>query len=161
MTSIEVVDATNSNLAIGGLLAVLMEIGISSEGIGMRKSLPALIMLFGFVCCIIALAHIALGPLAIPGSVPVNATMDSEDRFYATLFLGFGVALIWCSRDLPSRGTLFGALLLTFFLGGISRIVSAVSVGWPSVLFVFLAFLELTLPPLFWWWHRSTLCKRA
>jgi Domain of unknown function (DUF4345) len=132
---------------------------LRSEYIGMRKSLSALIMLFGIVCCLISLAHIALGPLAIPGSVPVNATMDSEDRFYATLFLGFGAALIWCSRDLPSREALFGVLLLTFFLGGISRIVSVVAVGWPSVLFIFLGSLELALPPFLWWWHRFTLYK--
>jgi hypothetical protein len=124
---------------------------LHSEYIDMRKSLSALIMLFGVICCFIALAHIALGPLAIPGSVPVNATMDSEDRSYATLFLSFGAALIWCSRDLSSRETLFGVLLLTFFLGGLSRIVSVLSVGRPSVLFIFMDSLELALPPLLWW----------
>jgi hypothetical protein len=33
---------------------------------------------FGLVCVGIALTHIAFGPGSIPGSVPVNATMDSE-----------------------------------------------------------------------------------
>lgn len=57
-----------------------------------RRILRWFLTLFGMVCAGIALAHIFVGPSAIPGSIPVNATMDSEDRFYATLFLGFGIA---------------------------------------------------------------------
>lgn len=123
----------------------------------MPKLLAALIALFGAICCLIALSHIAIGPSVIPGSVPVNANMDSEDRFYATLFLGFGAAMIWCSRDLTARSQAFGALLLLFFLTGIARIISALAVGLPSPLFIFLGSLELILPPLFWWWHRRNL----
>lgn len=122
----------------------------------MRKPLALLILIFGIVCILIASLHIIIGPSSIPGSIPVNATMDSEDRFYAMLFLGFGAALIWCSRDLMGREGVFGALLLTFFLGGLARIISVISVGWPSPLFVFLGGLELLLPPLFWFWHTRT-----
>ena len=122
----------------------------------MRRTLEILILIFGVVCILIACLHIAIGPSSIPGSVPVNATMDSEDRFYAALFLGFGAALIWCSRDLAAREGVFGALLLTFFLGGIARIISVLAVGWPSPLFIFLGSLELILPPLFWRWHKRT-----
>ena len=122
----------------------------------MSRLLSVLIMVFGFVCCLIALGHIVFGPAIIPGSIPVNATMDSEDRFYATLFLGFGAALMWCSRDLRARDALFGGLLVTFFLSGVSRVVSAIAVGWPNHLFIFLGALELGLPPLFWYWHRFT-----
>ena len=103
---------------------------------------------------VIALAHIALGPAAIPGSLPVNPTMDSEDRFYATLFLGFGAALVWCSRDLRDRRSAFVALLAVFFLGGAARLVSVAQVGLPNALFQFLGAVELILPPLLWVWHR-------
>jgi hypothetical protein len=66
----------------------------------MLRALSLFASLFGLVCTGIALAHLAIGPHSIPGSIPVNATMDSEDRFYATLFLGFGLAVVWTSRDL-------------------------------------------------------------
>lgn len=122
----------------------------------MRRLLETLILIFGIVCILIACVHIAIGPSSIPGSVPVNATMDSEDRFYATLFLGFGAALIWCSRDLKAREGVFGALLLTFFVGGLARIISVLAVGWPIPLFIVLGSLELILPPLFWWWHKQS-----
>ena len=116
----------------------------------MQKTLSGFIMLFGAVCMIIALAHIAIGPAAIPGSVPVNPTMDSEDRFYATLFLGFGAALIWCGRDLARRRTAFGWLMLIFFLGGVARLVSAVQTGWPNAFFQAMTAIELFLPIILW-----------
>lgn len=121
----------------------------------MARALGWVVGLFGAVCIAIALVHIAFGPASIPGSVPVNATMDSEDRFYATLFLGFGAALIWASRDLAARRGAFFALLAIFFLGGIARIISALAVGLPHPLFQWLAGVELTLPPLLWAWHRA------
>jgi hypothetical protein len=120
-----------------------------------RRSLSLVSTLFGLICVVIALAHIAIGPHAIPGAIPVNPTMDSEDRFYATLFFGFGAAIVWCSRDIGPRRRPFGLLLLIFFLGGIARLISVLQVGWPTPLFIFLGSLELILPLLFWWWARD------
>lgn len=131
-------------------LAVRAPGRMSAQGI-----LATVVAVFGAVCCVIAFAHILIGPAAIPGSIAVNANMDSEHRFYAALFLGFGAALIWCSRDLQARSGPLGCLLLVFFLGGIARMVSAFAVGLPSLLFVMLGALELLLPPVLWAFHRS------
>lgn len=120
----------------------------------MARLLAAFVTLFGAVCIGIGLTHIALGPSSIPGSVPVNATMNSEDRFYATLFVGFGAALIWCARELASRGRPFFWLLVLFFVSGISRLVSMAQVGLPHPLFVFLTGVELILPCILWFWYR-------
>lgn len=120
-------------------------------------ALRVFIALFGFVCCLIALAHIIVGPASIPGGGAVNATMDSEERFYTTLFLSFGAALMWCSRDLQARSGLFSAFLITFFVGGIARLISAALVGPPNNLFIFLGGVELALPPLLWWWRVRAL----
>src|SRR5215470_15694753 len=103
--------------------------------------------MFGVVCAGIALAHLAIGPHSIPGSIPVNATMDSEDRFYATLFLGFGLAAVWTSCDLRSRNHLFVALMAVFLVGGLARIVSLIMVGPPIAFFQVMTVLELVIPP--------------
>jgi hypothetical protein len=73
------------------------------ESAVMKKSLQVFLGLFGLTAIFIALLHIVLGPSAIPGSVPVNATMDSEDRFYATMFAAYGVALLWCNKCRSGR----------------------------------------------------------
>ena len=122
----------------------------------MRVALRLLLTLFGAICAIIAAAHIAIGPRAIPGGVVTNATMDSEDRFYATLFLGFAFAVIWSARELDTRESILKALLVVFFAGGIARLISLALVGPPSGLFLFLGALELLLPPIFWYWLVAT-----
>jgi hypothetical protein len=118
------------------------------------KVLQGLVTLFGIVCILIALAHIVVGPASIPGGGEVNTTTDSEERFYAAMFLGFGVALIWCSRDLRGRARAFDALILFFFIGGVARVISVFQFGYPHPFFTFLGGLELVLPPLLWWWRK-------
>jgi Domain of unknown function (DUF4345) len=118
------------------------------------RLLSLTIALFGFVCACIGLTHIVLGPSSIPGSIPVNPTLDSEDRFYATLFVAFGGALIWCSRNLRARGAPLFWLLVTFFAGGLARLVSVIQVGPPVALFQFLTGVELILPVVLWFWYR-------
>jgi hypothetical protein len=121
----------------------------------MQSGLKYVVMLFGAVCIAIGMTHVIFGPSSIPGSVPVNATMDSEDRFYATLFIGFGAALIWCGRALNERGRAFFWLMVLFFCTGVARLVSIAQVGLPHPLFQFLAGVELVLPVLLWLWYRK------
>ncbi len=112
----------------------------------MRRSLQVFLALFGSVAIAIALLHIVFGPSAIPGSVPVNATMDSEDRFYATLFGAYGVALLWCVKDVEQKSRVVYFLLVTFFVAGLARVVSIAEVGLPDPFFVAMLALELVIP---------------
>ena len=120
----------------------------------MAKLLTLLALLFGGLCCLIGLAHILFGPSVIPGSIPGTVTMDNEDRFYATIFLGYGVAMIWAARDLAARRGTFFALVALFFVAGLSRLISVAMVGWPVPSITAFLIFELILPPLFWWMHR-------
>src|SRR5262245_14868634 len=120
----------------------------------MRKALQSLVVASGLAAIFISLLHIVLGPAAIPGSVPVNATMDSEDRFYATLFLAFGVAIIWCGRKVRERAGVAYFLLATFFVGGLARLISMAEDGPPNALLVALTIVEITLPHLLGWMQR-------
>lgn len=121
----------------------------TSGGLGVRKIHQVLLALFGITAIFIAMLHIVLGPAAIPGSVPVNATMDSEDRFYAVLFLAFGAVLLWCIKDVERKSRVVYLLMGTFFLGGIARLISMAAVGLPNQFFVAMTVLELTLPFLY------------
>jgi hypothetical protein len=120
----------------------------------MQQALKWFVVLFGVVCAVIGMTHILYGPSSIPGSIPVNATMDSEDRFYAALFVGFGLTLVWCAMDLAARRGAFFWLLIVFFASGLSRLVSIAQVGFPHPLFTFLTGVELALPVALWLWHR-------
>jgi hypothetical protein len=104
------------------------------------------LVLFGVTAISLACLHIVLGPSAIPGSVPVNATMDSEDRFYATLFGAYGLALLWCVKDVERKSTVVYFLALTFLAGGIARLISIAAVGLPNTFFIAMTALELLIP---------------
>jgi hypothetical protein len=112
----------------------------------MRRSLQVFLGLFGTTAILIASLHIVLGPSAIPGSIPVNATMDSEDRFYATLFGAYGVALLWCIGDIERKSRCVYFLAATFFAGGLARVVSILAVGPPNAFFLAMTVLELVIP---------------
>jgi len=113
----------------------------------MRRSLQVFLALFGVSAILIASLHIVLGSSAIPGSIPVNSTMDSEDRFYATLFAAYGVALLWSVRDIEHKSKVVYFLAATFFMGGLARIVSMLAVGPPNAFFRAMTVLELVIPP--------------
>jgi hypothetical protein len=112
----------------------------------MRKFQQIFLALFGVTVIFISLLHVALGPAAIPGSVAVNATMDSEDRFYATLFLAYGAVMLSCVRHVEHKGKVVYFLALTFFTGGLARLVSMGAVGPPNGFFGAMTALELLLP---------------
>ena len=116
----------------------------------MRRALQGILIVGGIAAVLIALSHIALGPASIPGSIPVNPTMDSEDRFYATIFLGFGLALLWCVGSIDRRSKVIRFLIALFFLGGCARVISIVLVGPPNLFFQAMTALELLLPPVIW-----------
>ena len=112
----------------------------------MKKSLQIFLGLFGLTAIFIALLHLVFGPAAISGSIPVNATMDSEDRFYATLFAAYGVALLWCLKDIEHKSKIVYFLALAFFAGGLARLVSVAAVGFPNTFFRAMTVLELLIP---------------
>jgi hypothetical protein len=112
----------------------------------MRKSLQVLLAVGGATAIFISILHVIFGPACIPGSIPVNATMDSEDRFYGTLFGAYGAALLWCIKDIEHKGLYVRLLALVFFIGGLARIVSVIAVGLPNTFFITMTIIELILP---------------
>ena len=128
----------------------------------MRKALRVLLALFGVTAIFISLLHLVLGPASIPGAIPVNATMDSEDRFYATLFLAFGTVLLWCIRHVERRANVVYFLMVTFFIGGLARLISMAIVGLPNNFFIVMTILELLLPLVYvYLQYRVTAAQRV
>jgi hypothetical protein len=114
----------------------------------MRLAFQAFLVVFGVVAIGISLLHLAVGPTAIIGGVPVNPTMDGEDRFFAGLFLCFGAAVVWCARGVQHKRIYVNVLAAAFFAGGIGRLLAMISVGAPHPFYVAMLGVELVLPPL-------------
>ena len=114
----------------------------------MRQAFQVFLALFGVIVVAISIAHMAIGPRAIIGSVAVNPTMAGEDRFFAGLLLSYGIALLWCSRDVQRKRAYVNVLAAAFFVGGIGRSLAVLIDGAPNPFYVAMLVLELALPVL-------------
>lgn len=112
----------------------------------MRQAFQVFLALFGIIVIAISIAHMAIGPRAIVGAVAVNPTMAGEDRFFAGLLLCYGIALLWCSRDVQRKRVYVNVLATALFVGGIGRLLAVLIDGAPNPFYVAMLVLELALP---------------
>lgn len=79
--------------------------------------------------------------------------LDSNLRFYAGVWLALGLALFYALREIEKPNPLLQAALFCVFIGGIGRLLSMVTLGWPPLPFVFFTVLEIVGMPLLMLWQ--------
>lgn len=92
-------------------------------------------------------------PLYAALNLPHDATLDSNLRFYSGVWLGVGLAAAWIVPRIERETTLFRALWLMIFLGGVGRLLSLAITGMPFAPFVGITALEILGAPFFVWWQ--------
>lgn len=102
--------------------------------------------LFGVVVVGIALAHLLFGQSTYFGGGEVNATMESDLRFYNVLFAAYGAAFVWAAADVVGRAGVIDVLGLLFFFDGLARILAWAVAGAPHVFYVLMIPVELLIP---------------
>ncbi|GAA5050035.1 DUF4345 domain-containing protein [Nocardia callitridis] len=112
----------------------------------MRRVLQVWLLVFGVVCTGIAVAHLFFGTASIIGGGSVTATIDSDMRFYAALFAAYGLAVVWCARDVETKATPINLLGLLFFVGGLARLLAWIISGQPNWFYVLMVPVELIIP---------------
>ena len=107
-------------------------------------------LLIGGACVPIGLVHVALGTASVPGE-SADATVDSRERFYGTVFAGYGVAWVWAARAVPLPCTVIRWLAGILLAGGLARVVSLAVHGRPHWFQIVLTAVELVVPlPVLW-----------
>lgn len=119
--------------------------------------LPNILRLLAIGCLVPVILHITLGVAGdwlIGVGVPevIDASLDSQNRFYGASFAIYGVLLWYCARDIGAHSRLLRIVLALFFFGGCARGLSAIQYGLPSPPIIALWSLELILPPLLMLW---------
>ncbi|MGW6981492.1 DUF4345 domain-containing protein [Streptomyces sp. NPDC054932] len=117
----------------------------------MARTLKWLVLVMGFACVAIGLAHVVLGNAAIPGAGDAGVTVDSLGRFLGATFAGYGLAWIWAARQSPIPASVVRWLAAVFLLGAAGRLLSLAVHGWPDGFQVALTVVELVMPPLYFW----------
>lgn len=115
----------------------------------MDKVLKYLAVLTGVTCVAIGLYHVAGGPETVFGGGEVNASTDSQERFFAGLFAVYGVAWIWVARLSPIPGIAIRLLAAGLLAGGLGRVVSLIDRGQPHPFWIAMLVVEIAVPALF------------
>jgi hypothetical protein len=115
------------------------------------RLLKWLVLGMGVACVAIGFLHLVTGMNSVPGESSAGATVDSRERFYGAIFLGFGLAWIWVARQSPIPANAVRWLAGIFLLGGIGRIISLAVYGQPQWFQSVLTVIELGLPPVYFW----------
>jgi hypothetical protein len=92
-------------------------------------------------------------PIYASLGLPHDATLDSQLRFYSGVWLGLGLAAFWLLPRIERETTLFRALWLMIFLGGVGRLLSLLLTGMPFPPFIAFTALEIIGAPLFVLWQ--------
>ncbi|MEZ5893467.1 MAG: DUF4345 domain-containing protein [Parvularculaceae bacterium] len=123
-------------LYAGGLIGL----GAAAVGIGTGIFLAGPAAVAEFCASAIGLPPGAGDALAAPNA-------DNEMRFYAVLWVAFGVIAIRAARSLPASLAASHLLLGLFFAGGAGRALSMSTMGAPHPLFIILMWIELLASP--------------
>lgn len=105
----------------------------------------------GVACTLIGVMHFVLGIGSVPGELHASATVDSRERFYGAIFMGYGLAWLWTARQASLSRDLILTLSGIFLLGGVGRLVSIATEGYPHWFQSVLTVIELALSPLLIW----------
>lgn len=112
-----------------------------------ERDLARLCTLNGLACVLIGSYHLLGGASrTTPGAGQVSASIDSQERFYAGVFVGYGLAWFRTARVRPVPATDVVVLTSVMAVGGVGRLLSWKQYGRPHLLYVVLTGVELLHP---------------
>jgi len=128
------------------------------------QSFSLVIRILSPIPVLVGLSHLILGLGAdlllgaqLPEDVISDPVLDSQNRFYGVVFMGFGALLFVCSSDVVKYATVLRITLGFVLLGGVARVISIVLFGLPTPLVSGLILVELIGVPLLLIWHAKVL----
>jgi hypothetical protein len=92
--------------------------------------------------------------VSVSNSIEGHIILDSNLRFFGGLSIGLGLIMFWIIPSIERHKLVFRLIAGMIFLGGLGRVISMLSFGIPSPLFIIFALLELLFPLLIFLQNR-------
>ena len=118
-----------------------------------RKALQVTLVVLASVAIVFGAFGVFAGVAGIPGDGAPAPNVDSELRFYAAWYVAAGVALLRVAARPESETLTLRLLCGALVLGASGRLLSLVTVGRPSSVFLVLAAIEFAIPVVVLPWH--------
>ena len=120
-----------------------------------KRVLQIVIALACLVPLITGAQSILHGPgfLGHPPVIPID--LDSHFRYISGIFFAVGIAFASCVPGIETKGPRFRLLGALVIMGGLSRVVSLITVGVPSKGHLFAFAMELGVVPLLLLWQAG------
>jgi len=113
----------------------------------MKLVLTGILYLISLVALVTGLNVIIFGAASIPGSAgAVEATVDNELRFFAVFWLAYGGFCFWVAKNIVEQNYFIPVIASVFFLGGLGRLISMLTIGSPASILIPAMFLEFFIP---------------
>lgn len=79
-------------------------------------------------------------------SIQGNVILDSNYRYFSGLWFALGVVMFSIIPTIERQRTAIRIIVCSIFIGGLGRVISMITFGVPSPIFVFFTCLELISP---------------
>ena len=113
----------------------------------MESTLKYILYALALVVAITGLNVLFGGASAIPGSTGgAEATVDNELRFFSVFWLAYGAFCFWVAQNIQAQYKFIPSIALVFFIGGLGRLISILSVGPPASVLIPAMILEFVIP---------------
>ncbi len=128
-----------------------------------KRILQVILAVIGLIAVITGALGVAAGittnlgdfyAISVSPSIEGNIILDSNLRYFSGVWLGLGLILFWVIPSIERQKLVFRLLAGMIFIGGVGRVVSMLSFGTPSPLFVVFSLLELFFPLLIIWQNK-------
>ncbi|MFF2605988.1 DUF4345 domain-containing protein [Arthrobacter koreensis] len=118
----------------------------------------AVVIAVGVVIAAIGGYYLITGTAGVAetGGGQVNASLESQFRFFSAMMVGVGAAFVAIAIKFQWANMLWLVCLMVF-LGGIGRVLSWAFSGTPHFTLIILMVVELAFPPALLVWHRFIL----
>ncbi len=111
----------------------------------MHSTLRTLTQMTGWACIAIGFGHVVLGvERSVPGAGQVSPTLESQEAFYNSIFIGYGLTWLRVSQDNRADRVVEAAAVMA--LGGAARLFAAARRGAPHRLYIGLTAVEFVVP---------------
>jgi len=132
----------------------------------MESTLKYTLYAIALVAAITGLNVLFGGASAIPGSTGIaETTVDNELRFFSVFWLAYGVFCFWVAKNIQTQFKFIPLLALSFFIGGLGRLISMLSVGPPANILIPAMILEFVIPifiyGIYWKLYIKNITKRS